>query len=683
VSFALLSSASIAHASTDAYLELQIDATKLAALIHAQVVDAATFCPIEIPCPTGNDTCVLDHVEVGAPGTIGRSATAASIPINDDLSLNAQKVLYRQNATLFVKRLDCSNNPSCGQAPLQYPIMIALEIKTDPVEGLCVTTEGFTGLPAGIPGVPLERCMDLDIEEFAEVTGLEDPVVSGSAAALNAAGTRVAMRFELNRAPVDYTQSRRNAWQSFLYGNIDTSGGSDWSMLVHHSLITSEVKRKIEAELAGTEDLEVVSDINVAWQGNASAGGLMTTHFDVELDTPCDIGVDAEVDISMTAALNAESNGIMTQGTFAYNEDEWDVFIAGLACGGPIGLNVAIYKALTFELELDAPEDCVASGDTLTCNEVTHPKTFSIAPGAVLSSFLHEAYGSAAGLTLRGTLQLPAAHPHWANISIFAPRFAAGGDCSTQSCGYTGGVLINGHTNICSVTFSNNVHNVFTWDDPELVPPVGINVTINPSATEAQRKAYQQGNENLWVTVATSVGRKTYEFPKSELLSAGQEQFRCSIEHELFVLEQCMIEQEMPWETYPEIWQPDYLYDPAEQTLAIVTNPLQQEIDRGIAQIRNIDVTRSLSGVVQSATVQATVHSRFGGRRHVTQHLTFNVTVPQNTREANNATLMGRLLPAGLRASRSVTSSLLPPGVSNAQVQIDLSLAQLSRAATR
>src|SRR5688572_604673 len=94
LALAVIFTAAPARASTDNYIELQLSTAKFAQMINTQIINAASFCPYEVPCPTGGGTCVVDHLEIGAAGPVLRASNYSSVPINPTQGAWMQKVLY-------------------------------------------------------------------------------------------------------------------------------------------------------------------------------------------------------------------------------------------------------------------------------------------------------------------------------------------------------------------------------------------------------------------------------------------------------------------------------------------------------------------------------------------------------------------------------------------------------------
>src|SRR5262249_10896121 len=59
-----------ARASTDNYLEAQVDTNVLSSILRQRFSTASDFCPTPIACPWNPQAeCVIDHVVLGPPGT--------------------------------------------------------------------------------------------------------------------------------------------------------------------------------------------------------------------------------------------------------------------------------------------------------------------------------------------------------------------------------------------------------------------------------------------------------------------------------------------------------------------------------------------------------------------------------------------------------------------------------------
>src|SRR5688572_22973389 len=103
-----------ADASTDNYVEIQIDTDVLTELMHDQFTGNTDFCPQEITCPgRAGGQCMVDHLEIGPPGYWSRASGTSNVAINSFTTLQTHKVLYTQVIKAHVKSMTCVLNPLC------------------------------------------------------------------------------------------------------------------------------------------------------------------------------------------------------------------------------------------------------------------------------------------------------------------------------------------------------------------------------------------------------------------------------------------------------------------------------------------------------------------------------------------------------------------------------------------
>lgn len=682
VSIAVLSSP--AWASTDHYVEIQIDAGKLATNVHRVLTGNSDFCPHEIPCPwSPSSTCMVDQFAIGVVGTWSRGASAP-VHINSYTTLNTGKILYTQPLSVRLKTKTCAQNPSCTTTT-SYMSTLVYELYVGPDAELCLRSEAATGLPSGVAQPDTDVCLGLDPEQVLALTGDSSGDVSGAALTLSAGG-RVALRTEYGRTAAHYNSARITGWQSFIDGSTQGAGATgDWSAFVHQTLLREAFEDRVGEGLLTVPGFELDGPISTTWLGLGAAGGAMTMNFPATLtDTECpnDIGLD-DVFINLTTGLNASSDGLAGDGAVAWNADDLDVFLCGMAFGGPVGAIVLAGIVSGIELDLSGlSEGCAGTGDaTFSCDQKTHPVFMALGPGQGAKFALANAIGSTSGLTLSGPMTLSGTAALTTEVDFEAPSFgfSQSGCASNGVCAYYGGLSVRGTARLCDVTFFGDTQNIYDVDYPSnLSLPAHFGVSVSSALTPAQKATYNSAPYGLKAMVSTSVGVKTYQSPPMVLHDDSYETLHCGAA-KIDKHVSCLKTRQWPWEKIYWGWYPESWIDTYTEAAAPVLNARRVFIDSGYVTDLAVTVQRDARGAARTVTIAAAAYPGVGEGQYLTQALSIPVAVPSTMRLLPNANLVAAMFANGYRSSVAL-SGQLPPQAVGGVLDLSLTPAQLQRA---
>lgn len=671
-----------AAASTDHYIEMQLDTSVMSAVVKRQLSGNSGFCPYQIPCPfSAPGTCLVDHLAFGPTGAWSRAAAFSSVAVNGFQNLPSKKVLYDQAVTVHVKTLSCALDPACSTTTA-YPTTVTYELYVSSALELCAQPHSMSGAPAGFTAPAPERCLALG---YSDVLG-EAVDVSGTAVSLNAAASRIGVRIEVGRQPSDYDAPRINAWQSFLLGNLVTEGaGGDWSTFVHQTIFLELAGDRVADGLATVSGVELQTPIATSWNPGGAAGGTIELGFDVTLtDTPCPNDLDASPSMSFATGMNQAKTGLFVNGSVDWNPSDWDVFVCGLAFGGPVGSVVLTALAGAIDIDLSGlGGSCQAQGDsTFGCNQVSHPKVISLGVAQSLHTYLDAVIGSAAGLTMRGsTTLLGSGNPTHA-VHFEMPGLGFRGNCGGGSCGYQGGLAVSGSARLCDVSFSGDSLGIFSVQAPaELTTPAFFEINVASGLTQQQREDYNDNPYGLLATIWSSKGVKTHQSLPTSFVSETEEQLYCGGASILHWAKFCLHPIEQPWKFY--IWDDDILFDDRlHRAVRVMDERLTRQLGFGLVTDLSLEVHRGSYGVEQ-VTILGTIHVDFEAEGMVTQPLALDVAVPRGTDIQDDRELIAALLPRGYRGVVALDRAALPAAIVGAAFNLELSPVQLEAAAAR
>lgn len=673
-----------ARASTDNFAEIQIDAGALSSMARNALASEHTFCPYSMPCPDDpSESCVVDHFDLGAPGTWSRGDSLQSTPINDSLSLPGHAVEYHQPVTVHLQTLACAETPWCW-GTTQYQATAVYELTMGAGGNLCLFSTDLIGAPLGISAPETQVCLEVNPDKIVELTGYSSGAPSGAAVSMSSDESRIAARYEFGQAPGSYSTPRINAWQQFLLGDTITAGADmEWSTYVHKSLFLGGLQQRLTQSLASVPGVQLTSAIGVSWTGQGTSGGQVGMAFDAEVDESiCPNNLGASPFILLHTGINGAQTGLASQGTIDWNLDGGDLATCGFLLGGPIGSVVLVGIGESIDLDLSGlGPGCQDTGDaTFACDQVTHPQSMALGAGHSATFELAGVVGSQDGVTLRGTITTTGSGALTTNVQVGAPGFGFSGNCNGGSCDYSGGVWIQGSARLCNVQFSSDPLDVFEVEAPQtLLMPASYTIRVK-DLTPAQKAAYQQNPYGMRVTVSSSNGVKTHQIPPTVLLNDMQEHLVCMGEQIHLRFKDCLIPFVPPWDDAP--WNPDWVIDPYESIgIEIMTAGLTRHLGYGLVNDLAVDVRRSRAGIVQSVTIRGMVYSAADESREImVQELAIGVEVPRGMDIADDGRLIEALLPEGYSGVVELDPGQLPAGVRGAGFDLHISPEQLATA---
>lgn len=673
-----------AKASTDNYVEFQVDANVLSTIMHRQFTGNSNFCPQTIPCPSSpQSTCVVDHVDIGPPGTWSRQAASSNVAINSFTTVQERKIIFSQTMTAQIKTLTCANTPSCNTTTA-FPLSLTYELFVNSAADLCIHSLGINGLPANMTPLDTNLCVGLKTDDVMALTGMTSGTPSGAAVSTNIDGTRIGVRVEYGRTQAQYTPARTAAWQAFADGTLDTSGASgDWSMLMHKSLIVAALEQRVSDGMSSVDGFELTTPMSVSWTPLAASGVATGIDFSVGItNTPCPNVIGADVSLSGDIGINGAHDGVLTEGSIAWDLDDGDVGLCGFLFGGPIGVAVLGAIGSSFNVDLtNLLDGCQATGDTsFECNQKTHPQVMSIGPGQSAVFNLSGVFGSTHGLTMNGGIVLNGAQAVTTNVEVIPLMFGASGGCAgAKKCQYVGGLTVSGTARLCHVDFTGNSFYEIT-PPPDLSLPADYEITLPIDLTPAEKQQYAQ-SPNLIATVWTAAGVHAYAIPPATLLDDAQEDLICGI-MKAESKWRCVYVHTWPWQKIFWPWWPDVTVDFGRDVGVLVLDARGNQLDYGLVTGLGIEVLRDRAGYVTSVTIYGSGHLGAGGEDVVTQSLALPVSVPRGTNTQDNAQLIRQLLPSGYSSYVALDRNV-PAAASGGGFRIDISQDQLQAAVRR
>ena len=682
-----------AFASSDNFLEIQVTTSRLSEIARSRFIGATrTFCPTEITCPNDGDDCWVDHLEIGPPGSFSRGTAASQVPINSFTNISATPVFYTQQVTVHVKTDDCVNTVGCT-ATTPFNVQVRFAIEASPDGQLCTRADDVSPSIAGLPIPPIGFCFGLIGDRLSDFTGDENSSVSGAALSMNAAGTRVGLRLEVDRTQADYDAQRINAWNSFLMSGPAGQETADWSLFVHRSVFESSLRRQVSEGVGGEPAVSLAGGITTSWTGHGAAGAIMSASVPAvvsadALYNACPNDIEVGVGFHVDIHENPAGNGIESRATLSMSANNADANECA-AHYGPLGfmaiplIEIGVLDALLQEYLL--PEvtktlsDCTASDNTFTCDMQTHPNYTKVGLGISVVSQLDTVKGSNDGLTLLGPMSPPPVHEYNADAIVSDVKIILGAGCNTSSCTQLGGVQVYGNAGFCEMTQGLDPLNVYLVGQPSSpgLLPNEYEVTINPNLSESQQAAYDNAPYDQTLRIATSEGVHTYAVG-FEGFAASQGNLSCTTQ-KIEQTIQCLKYRVFPFRTPPEIWEGIWLPGP-EHVLAEIIDPRSSHIDMGLATDVRLDVLRNRYGGVVSAALVANIVSGIGTTSMRTVPFSVPINVPYDQIYISDQQILEQHLSQAL-TRQPVPAPYLPGHIASADMEIIGTEAELRAAA--
>ncbi len=503
---ALSAAPALALADTDGYCEIQLDVRTLADLMGRAIATESSFCAQ--PADIDGRTVIVDHLELGDEGRVGRSETESAVDINDFTRVESRAVLFTQPVAIHVKTVECALDPECSETT---PIEASLtyELFASPAGQLCMREFAADRLPEGVPFPAVQVCLPIRAEEALKATGLEGDTASGVAVSLDGDGQRVALRMELGKTRDDYDDQRVRDWRAFLDGEIQRTGSAgDWSSFVHQSLILGGIQRRVSSALESQAGFRVDGPIETRWEATGT-GASIGARFNGSLVSPfCPEGIHVnDITLSGTVTLDDPESptNLITRGELHYDVSVADAAECGLSLGGPVG--ALILSAVADSISLDMTSlgpNCRADGAyEFECAQPMTPQFGSVGPAQLAGSTVNALAGSASGLSMNGSFKTAGE----ARLSLAGKGRPFEHDRDRGS--FDGALALRGTGRVCETKMWSNEGDVglFTLKAPAFSGTPG---TYQISLPENNLGLYEERPFEVMVTMMTSAGVRTF-----------------------------------------------------------------------------------------------------------------------------------------------------------------------------
>jgi hypothetical protein len=444
-------------------VEAQVAATSLLPLLGAAITGSIPssaaelgptanldLCLDSIPCPDGNGTCMVDHVQLTGGGVLEQ------VPVDASQTIPKGAALALLPVTVALARQACFGEAGC---PGVSPMAASLEVDLFAKDGqLCAKHVGFEPNPFGWSGPSPDVCLPMDLSGAVRSIIGPGAKVTGQSVAVNSALDRVALRLEYAGG------GGSAAWSSFVTGSLAPGATtSGWSVFVDEGSIRSHVAATF-AEAFKKEGLFVEKTWS-KWKAALSPHVEVSVAAEVPVPACPDIGVD--VNVEMALSLAPGGTAVALNGSFSKNVDNGDV-LACVLLGGPptdptvvtTNLLLAGVLAAGFEPESPSGSMCSVSGSNVSCSA-----PFPL-PALLAADTL---FGVSSGLVVGGPLPvLPMISGAGApNINVTMPTFGIYGSCPNIGAGFVGNVAAAGEGRICDAFVKNDPASYFHVDVPE------------------------------------------------------------------------------------------------------------------------------------------------------------------------------------------------------------------------
>lgn len=664
----------VAEASTDNYLEMQINSLELSHIIRTRLQTGAEFCPHSVPCPGSSGLCFVDRVDFPSVGQWTRGGPT-QVTINGHTTISTTEILYEQPVVAHVKTPSCTYTPGC-QTTTAYAGEMTVQMTGSQGSSLCFSPSAPTGLPFSVNHPVDPFCVELDLSAAEALTGNANTTVTGRAVSLQTGGSRVAFRFELDRGQSAYDSTRVDAWESFVDGQLANGNSShDWSLFAHESLLRASAQKHFQDGIASSPELSLIGSPVTTWTGLGASGGQISLFTGAEYDDCVDI---SPLTLTAQTSLNGASNGLDTQGTLTWDVDEWDAAWCGFLDGFVVGAIAGPIIAASIDLQ-DLGQSvgaCQVTGDhTFACAQETHPQLAVLGHGWSLKSFLSSVYGHSNGLVLSGNMvQIGSGIPD-IDVSLQTPSFGYRGTCNSAECGYLGGVYLSGNAKLCGVEFTNDPLNVFVVEPPaSLDLPAYYDVRVDPTLSDTVKSQYIASPYGMNVTVFSSSGISTHTFAPTELFPVGTN----NLAHdEAFVCKGLQIKHwatgclKPKWRPGEQKFHPEWVIDPWDHVVIIWDDFTGVELGIGLAEQMNLRAIwdrygRRIAGISVSGIVQIPKEDGVAN----TQSIQIDAMLPRGVtaRSLREAVVLG--FRSGLTETIAVDSAFVPTGATRASFEM-------------
>lgn len=510
-------------------IEFQLSADKLRTLL-LQRLRAKKIC-FTGEIPFGDDSLVLDHVEIPDTGTFSREEghdVVIHVP-GGQQTIDGTKVRFSQPVILHVVKLrTLGDGPSPSDLPpVVTGITLFLDLTMAVTDGVPRLRAKLAEVDARFLGVftkdivpTLESKLAFEVQSDLDLSAVAD--LLGTAVTATNAGmviapdlTRVSMRIEVNG-----TTDEVAAWESFFDDALpDHLAGRDWSILIDGALIVPVVERRIGEGVAGAPGFRLQSGPSGAWSwadgpavdirfGGEAVDACTCLFWESDVDVDVRVRVSLSVPVSDTLRMDATISFspsaaevgccVLTSTLFwpvvgavvlADEGGDWGKFLGGLA-GGPLVVFIgALLAASDHPLPDATPVSCTKISDT----QVRCEQRFALSAGLGRLT-LDTIGGLPEGLLLAGTIYtgVPLETPQ-ISTKVGGFTWHLGGSCGSGfGAVCDAGIEIRRASAcdvaVCEVRVLDDLLGVYeaSFGEPQGEPgPVVAVVAIRPKPTDA------------------------------------------------------------------------------------------------------------------------------------------------------------------------------------------------------